>query len=295
MMSTPFKFLRVATPYVRALRGKVFVVKIGGDLLTDPDRRLHIFDQLGLLHGLGINHVVVHGGGPQITEECERRGLPVEIVNGRRITSPEVLDAAIKVLAGSLQAAMLADMRRLGLPAAGASGIAAGLITARRRAPVEVTVEGKPAKIDYGLVGDIETVDTSLLKYLVDGGIIPLVAPLGCTTDGCVLNINADTAAARIASAMGAEKLIFLTRLPGILRDLTKEATLVPELDLVGLEQLESEGVLGGGMLPKVAAIRTAIDGGVASVHIVSGLSPDALLKEIFTNEGSGTMVKANA
>lgn len=293
-MTNPFKFLRAATPYVRALRGKVFVVKVGGDLLTKPEVRRHIYDQLALLHNFGIHIVLIHGGGPQIEAECKRKGLEIEKVNGRRVTTDEVLETVKMVLPGSLQAGMLAEMRSLGLPAVGISGIAADLVVAAKRPPVSVTQGGNESEVDYGAVGDVTGINPEVLTHLIAGGFLPVVAPLGCDSSGAVFNINADTIAAEIAKAIGAEKLVFLLTARGILNEVSNPSSLIPELSMEGLDELEQRGVLKGGMLPKATATKLAISGGVTSVHLLSGTQTDALLQEIFTNEGSGTMVVKN-
>ncbi len=290
-MTNPFKFLRAATPYVRALRGKVFVVKVGGELLAKPDARKHIYDQLALLHNFGIYIVLVHGGGPQIEAECESKGLEIEKVNGRRVTNGGVLETVMMVLPGSLQSLMLAEMRSMGLPAVGLSGIAADLIVAEKRPPVNVTQNGSEQQVDFGAVGDVVGINPRILTHLITGGFLPVVAPLGCDESGAVLNINADTVAAEIAKAIGAEKLVFMLSIRGIMKDVSNPTSLISELDINELVELENNGVLQGGMLPKAAATKTAIGGGVASVHLISGTETDALLQEIFTNEGSGTMV----
>lgn len=293
-MRNNFKLLRAAAPYVQAHRGKLFVVKVGGELLDDIATRTHILEQLALLHSFGIQIVLVHGGAVQIARACEQLGLPVEKINGRRVTSPAVLDAVSMVLAGSLQTSLLAGTRQLGLPAVGISGIGAGLISARRRGPLSQSVDGREVTVDFGEVGDISAVHPELLRTLCEGGFLPLVAPLGCSDDGAVLNINADTVAAALAEALGAQKLIFLMTPPGILVDVNDPQTLVSQLSLSDLAALQTDGTLSGGMLPKASAALSALRGGVPRVHFVSGSNTDALLQEIFTNEGSGTMVVAD-
>lgn len=290
-MTNPYKFLRAATPYVKALRGKIFVVKLGGELLANPDVRLHIYDQLALLHNLGIQLVVVHGGGPQISAACERLGLSVETVNGRRVTDASVLEAVTMVLPGALQSRMLAELQSAGLPAVGLSGLDAGLIDARRRPATVMNGES----VDFGEVGDISQIRPVLLEQLIGNGFLPVIAPLGGNDGGEVLNINADTVAAALAGALNAEKLVYLLDVRGILADPADSSSLIEQLDLKQLAALAEDGTLTGGMLPKAAAAHRAIVGGVRSVHLVSGTQPDALLQEIFTNEGSGTMVVEHA
>jgi acetylglutamate kinase len=294
-MGANFKLLRAAAPYVATHRGKLFVVKAGGELLEPEAGRDHLVEQLGLLHSFGIRIVLVHGGGPQIASVCARLGLAEEKVNGRRITSPAVLEAVTLALPGALQTALLAAMHRQGLPAVGLSGLAAGLVQAARRGPVVQAFDGTPQTVDYGEVGDITAIDPGVVAHLSAGGYLPVVAPLGCTAGGEVLNINADTVAAALAVALGAQKLVFLMQPAGILGRRDDPASLLSELRLSQLAALEADGTLSAGMLPKAAAAAAALRGGVPRVHFVSGANPDALLQEIFTNEGSGTMVVPDA
>src|SRR6185295_15415552 len=270
--------------------GKTFVLKAGGGAFTDERGALALLEQVEILHRLGVRLVLVHGGGPQATELAERLGAEVRFVAGRRVTDPVSLEAATMVLNGSLQTRILALCRRVSLPAVGISGVDAGLISARRRPPVEV--DGR--SVDYGLVGDIVAVDPAVVLAQLAADLVPVVSPISADATGAVLNINADTVAARIAIALGAEKLILLTGAPGILEQEDDPASRVSYTDLAGLADLERRGALGGGMRPKVAAIESALQGGVRRVHVISQSAPDGLLREIFTNEGSGTLVVAD-
>ncbi len=295
MQETGFEFLRGATPYVRQFRLKTFVVKVGGDLLMDPAQRRHLCAQLALLHQLSIRLVVVHGGGPQLDELCERLGIPIEKVAGRRVTSPAVLDAAKMVFSGGMHMDLLADLRQAGVPCVGLSGVDGHLTEARRRPPLMLRPDGESEErsVDFGLVGDIDTVDPRLLEHLVAGEFVPVVASLSGSDAGDVFNINADTMAAALAVALKAEKLFFLLKAPGVLADADDPTSLLSYLDTAELAQLETEGRLLAGMRPKARATRDALQQGVHSVHLISGVKPDALLTEIFTNQGSGTMVVA--
>lgn len=292
----PYAALRSAARYVRQFRRKTFVIKLGGSVLTDPKVRRVVCEQIALLWTFSIRPVVVHGGGPELDALCDALKLPVEKVAGRRVTSPAVLDAAKMVLAGKTHTDLLADLQACGVPAVGLSGVDAGLIKARRRPPVVVTEPGGPERrVDYGLVGDIESVDTKVVEHLRSADYVPVIAPLSSDADGAVFNTNADTVAAAIAVALSAEKLFFLLQVPGLLRDVKDPGSLVPLATLKELAQLETEGRIGDGMRPKAHAIRHALVGGVGSVHLVSGVQSDALLEEVFTNEGSGTMVLREA
>jgi len=296
MSVTPDSYatLRSAAQYVRAFRGKTFVFKLGGEVLEDPAVRRAVCEQLAVLWSFSIKLVLVHGGGTGIDALCDTLNLPVEKVAGRRVTTAKVLDAAKMVLAGSLHTDLLADLRAAGLPVTGVSGVDGGLLTARKRAPVQIKDDaGQSQFVDFGLVGDIEKVNPTLLQHLLQGEYVPVVTPLSANDKGEVFNTNADTVAAEIAVALDAEKLFFLLKVPGLMEDLARPSSLVPYATLEGIEGLEGSGKVSGGMRPKLAAVRRALSGGVASAHLVSGLLPDAVLTEVFTNQGSGTMVVA--
>lgn len=281
---TAMAALAQALPYIRLYRGKLFVLKLGG-ASTAPDAVRRLVEQIVVLSEFGIRIVLVHGGGPQATALAERLGIPTQIVDGRRVTSPEVLELAIMALNGTVNTALLAACRAAGLPALGLSGIDAGLVRASVRPPVP---------LDYGEVGDIVSVDTSVIERLLDAGFLPVVSPLAATDDGRVLNLNADTVAAALASALGAEKLVFLTDTAGLLEDPKDGLSTVSYVDLEGLDAMERGGAFEGGIRPKVQAARAALGGGVRRVHLVGHAHVRALLMEVFTNEGSGTLIVRN-
>jgi len=286
--------LRSAAQYVRAFRGKTFVFKLGGEVLEDPKIRRAVCEQLAVLWSFSIKLVLVHGGGTGIDALCETLNLPVEKVAGRRVTTAQVLDAAKMVLAGSLHTDLLADLRAAGLPVTGVSGVDGGLLTARKRQPVQIKDDaGQSQFVDFGLVGDIEKVNPTLLQHLLQGEYVPVITPLSANDKGEVFNTNADTVAAEVAVALDAEKLFFLLKVPGLLDDINRPSSLVPFATLEGIEGLEHTGKVSGGMRPKLTAVKRALTGGVASAHLVSGIVPDAVLTEVFTNQGSGSMVVA--
>ncbi len=285
--SLTVRALRGAAPYVRLFKGKTFVVKAGGAVFADPSGTRALIEQIAILHHLGIKVVLVHGGGPQLDDMQRSLGIEPRMVGGRRVTDERSIDVTVMVLNGLINTRILATCRELGVNAVGISGIDAGLVRARRRPPVEVNGE----LVDYGLVGDVEAIDPSVLTRQLEAGLMPVVSPLSSDGEGCVLNVNADTIAARIGAALCAEKLILCTGAPGILEDLSDPGSLVSYTDLGGLARLQASGSFADGMLPKATAIEGALRGGVRRVHVISYKVPDSLLAEVFTNEGTGTLV----
>jgi acetylglutamate kinase len=279
--------LRGAAPYIRLYKGKTFVIKAGGAVFGDNVKTRALIEQIAILHYLGVRVVMVHGGGPQLTQVTEAMGVPTKMIQGRRVTDEKALDATSMVLNGLINTRLLAMCRELEIEAVGVSGVDAGLIRAHKRAPVEV--EGEV--VDYGFVGDIDLVDQTVLMRLLDNGLMPVVSPLSADDNGQLLNINADTVAAAIGAALGAEKLVLCTGAPGILEDVKDSGSVVSYTDLEGLEKMRASGAIKDGMLPKAKAIEAAIKGGVRRVHVISYDAPDAILAEIFTNEGTGTLI----
>ncbi len=283
--------MRNAAPYLRMYKGKVFIVKVGGAVFANIAATRSIVEQVAILHQVGIRVVLVHGGGPQLDEMQRSLGIEPKMVDGRRVTDDKTVDVTVMVLNGLLNTRLLGICRELGLRAVGVSGLDGGLVRARRRPPVRVA-DG--STVDYGQVGDIDEVDPDVLQKLLDGGYMPIVSPLSCDAQGTILNINADTVAARIGAALGAEKLLLCTGAAGIFEDISDPSTLVSYTDLAGLKRLEAAGSFADGMMPKADAIEAAIRGGVRRVHVISFKSPDALLAEVFTNEGLGTLIVAD-
>jgi acetylglutamate kinase len=283
--------LRGAAPYIHMYKGKVFVIKTGGGAFRDGAAMRAFMEQVAILHHLGIRVVLVHGGGPQLDQVSTKLGVKTQMVQGRRVTDAGAIDVASMVLNGLINTRLLGLCREFGISAVGVSGVDAGLVKAHKRAPVTLA---SGEVVDYGFVGDIDEVDGSVIERLLDSGFLPVVSPLSCDASGHLLNINADTVAAAIGGAMDAEKLILCTGAPGILERLDDPHSLISYTDVAGLRRLREEGALSDGMLPKSSAIETAIRGGVRRVHVISYAAPDALLAEIFTNEGTGTLVVAD-
>lgn len=280
--------LKHAVPYIRLFKHKIFVLKAGGEVFVDAKATRALLEQVGILYQVGIRVVLVHGGGPQSTRLAEALGVATRIVDGRRVTDGQSLDVAAMVLNGEVNTRILAACRDVEIPAVGISGVDAGLVQAVRRPPVK---QSGGEVVDYGYVGDIESMDASVLRKQLESGLVPIVSPLSCDDSGTLLNINADTVAAAIAAELDAEKLILATGAPGILADREDPGSLISYVDRAGLHKLRDSGQLADGMLPKAAAIDDAIANGVRRVHIISYRLPDSLLLEIFTNEGTGTLV----
>jgi acetylglutamate kinase len=275
-----------AAPHIRLHRDKVIVIKVGGGSLGSAHAREALARQISLVHDLGSHVVVVHGGGPQTDELQRLLGDEPEMVDGRRVTTEAALRALRMATGGELNGLFVGSLRALGTPAVGLSA-ASGILTASRRPPLATT----RGPVDFGLVGDLERVDVSTLVAVLDAGSVPVVCPPAADEKGGALNVNADLAAAAIAVEMESAKLVLMTGTPGILARHDDPGSLLSAITLSELDALEDEGGLAKGMLVKAAAIRKAIRGGVGRVHVVSGSDPDALLLELYTNHGAGTLV----
>ena len=284
--------LRSAAPYIRMYKGKTFVVKAGGGAFAEMSTTRALVEQIGILHYFGVRVVLVHGGGPQLTALSAALGVPTRVVEGRRVTDEKSIDVTAMVLNGLINTRLLGICRDLNIDAVGISGVDAGLIRAHKRPPVALAANGE--MVDFGFVGDIDAVDTTVLRKLLDNGLMPVVSPLSADESGTLLNINADTVAAAIGAALSAEKLLLCTGAPGILGSVEDPGSLISYTDLRGLKRLRDEGRIADGMLPKAKAIEQALTGGVRRVHVVSYRSPEGILAEVFTNEGTGTLIVAD-
>jgi acetylglutamate kinase len=287
--SLAIRALKNAAPYIRMYKGKTFVVKAGGGVFADTESTRVLIEQIAILHYFGVRVVMVHGGGPQTTEIADALGVPTRMVEGRRVTDQKSVDVTAMVLNGLINTRILGICRELNIDAVGISGVDAGLVLAHKRPPVKIGSTGEV--VDYGFVGDIDLVDTTVIRKLLDNGLMPVVSPLSADDKGVLLNINADTVAAAIGATLGAEKLILCTGAPGILGDVTDARSLVSYTDIAGLKRMREEGRIVEGMLPKAKAIEDAIRGGVRRVHVVSYKAPEGILGEVFTNEGTGTLI----
>ncbi len=276
-----------ASEYARLHHGKVMVFKVGGACLARRSHRKALARQISVVAAFGVRPVVVHGGGPQTAEIQELLGETPEKVDGRRVTSEVGLRALRLATVGDLNSALAAQLTSEGAPAVGVCCASAGIVTATRRAPME-TSQGT---VDFGLVGDVTCVNPGPIVALSDAGYVPVLGPPAYDGAGGFLNVNADSLAAEVAIALGAAKLVVLSDTPGILRDPQDAHSVLGALSLFELEELAASGALQGGMAVKAKAIRRAIEGGVERVHVVSGLNPEALLGELYTTQGTGTLV----
>lgn len=280
--------LNNAAPYIKLYKDKIFIIKIGGELLRDISSARKLLKQIATIHQFGIKVILVHGGGPQLTEMIEKSGQASKFNNGRRVTDQSTISLAVMVLNGEVNTKLLAISVELGIPAIGISGIDGGMIVTKKR---EKNKDETGALIDYGYVGDISSVNMDILNTQLDAGYIPIISSLTANTDGVILNVNADTIAATIAYELSAEKLILMTSVPGILMDANDKTSLISYINHDSLKKMKSNGKLTDGMLPKADAIGLALDNGVSRVHIISSNSEDSLLTEIFTNHGTGTLI----
>jgi acetylglutamate kinase len=276
-----------AAPHVRLHRGRIVVIKVGGGTVARPAGLERFARQVAVVEALGSRVVVVHGGGPQTDAVQRALGDEPRMVDGRRVTSPAALRALRMATAGELNGSVVAALIAAGVPAVGVTG--ASVVRADRRPPVP-TSEGM---VDFGEVGDVTSVDPTPLLALLESVSVPVLCPPAGDGRGGFLNVNADLVAAATATALGAEKLVLLTGAPGVLSDPADPGSLLSALSISELDELDANGALAAGMSVKAAAIRAALRGGVSRAHVVSGDDPDALLRELYTNQGSGTLVTA--
>ncbi|MBP3655444.1 MAG: acetylglutamate kinase [Clostridia bacterium] len=272
-----------ALPYIQRLWGKTVVIKYGGNAMKSDDLTHKILEDVTLLKYVGINPILVHGGGPEINAMLSRVGMQSSFHNGLRITDAATMEIVQMVLAGKLNKNIVSDIGRLGGKAIGLCGKDAGLITVKKKPPL---ADG----VDLGFVGDIVSINTKLLNSLCADEYIPVISSVGTDENGESYNINADTAAAAIAAALKAEKLIFLTDIDGVRADPADPASLFPVLTVDHAQALIADGTISGGMIPKVTACTDAIEKGVRRVHILNGTIPHPIILEIFTDRGIGTM-----
>lgn len=277
-----------ALPYIRQFRGATVVIKYGGAAMVDAALKPAVIQDIALMSLVGMSPVIVHGGGPEITAHLKRLGKQATFVDGQRVTDEETLDVAEMVLAGKINSEVTLDLNRAGVKAVGLSGKDMGLITARKLFHQSA---GGGEKHDIGFVGEVENIDPTIIRLLQEKGVVPVISPIGVDQAGQTYNINADTVAAAIAGSLQADKFILLTDVRGVLRDRSDEASLVESIRLDEIEALIGEGVVAGGMIPKVRACLDALRSGARKTHILDGRQPHSLLLELFTDRGIGTQI----
>lgn len=274
-----------ALPYIQEFYGKTVVIKYGGNAMISEELKNKVMEDITLLKYIGLHPVLVHGGGPDISKALTRFGIQSEFVNGLRVTDEETMSVAQMVLIGKTNKEIVSLLNTKGGKAVGISGIDAGLINCEKQF---TEVDGK--SVDIGYVGKIKNIDKSLIEFLSNDDYIPVIAPIGVDDNGNSYNINADTVAGAVASALKAEKLMLLTDTPGI-KSSPDADDIIVEINRKEIYNMIEKGTIAGGMIPKVKGALEALDGGVNNVHIIDGRVPHCLLLEIFTDHGVGTMI----
>jgi acetylglutamate kinase len=283
------EILAQALPYIRKFHGKTIVIKYGGNAMTDPELQADFAEDVVLLKLVGLNPVVVHGGGPQIDAALNKIGKKGQFIQGMRVTDQETMDVVEWVLAGEVQQDIVGLINVAGGKAVGLTGRDGGMIRARKLKLIDLDDPSK--EHDVGSVGEIESIDPSVVKALQDDQFIPVISPIGYGAHNESYNINADLVAAKLATVLKAEKLMLLTNIRGVL---DKEGNLLTDLTARRIDELVADGTISGGMLPKIAGALDAAKSGVNAVHIVDGRVPHAMLLEILTEQAYGTMIRSH-
>lgn len=281
--------LTEALPYIQRFTGKTIVVKFGGNAMVDPLLHESFARDVVLMKLVGMNPVVVHGGGPQIGALLEKLNIHTEFVNGMRVTDAQTMDVVEMVLGGAVNKEIVSSINRNGGKAIGVTGKDGRLIHARKLTVNRYSPElGTSEILDIGHVGEVEQIDIEVLNVILDSHFIPVIAPIGADAEGCTYNINADLVAGKLAQVLQAEKLMLLTNVAGLL---DKQGQILTGLSTSQVDELIADGTISGGMLPKIGCALDAVKSGVASSHIIDGRVPHAVLLEVFTNEGIGTLI----
>lgn len=286
--ATIARVLSESLPYIRQFHGKTIVIKYGGNAMIEPALQRSFAHDVVLLKLIGLNPVVVHGGGPQINEALSRVGKEGTFIQGMRVTDLETMEVVEWVLGGQVQQDIVMMINEAGGKAVGLTGKDGGLIRARKK--LMTNQEDPESPLDIGYVGDITKVDPSVVKALQDDQFIPVISPIGFGEDGLAYNINADVVAGKMAEVLGAEKLLMMTNTPGVL---DKDGHLLRELSSRTIDAMFADGTISGGMLPKISSALDAARNGVKSVHVVDGRVPHCLLLEVLTDQGVGTMISS--
>lgn len=285
------EILAEALPFIEEFRGAYVVIKYGGHAMLDDRAKEWTIKDTILLRYIGMKPVVVHGGGPEISAAMEKMRKKPKFVHGLRVTDEETLEIATMVLVGKINTGVVSKINALGCRAAGISGKDGGLIIAKKKAPQKVIKKGIEREVDLGLVGETEKINPKIIETLTSEDYIPVIAPIGLTKEGTSLNLNADTVAGDIASALNAKKLIILTDVSGVLNDLKDKKSVIRELNTSRINTLIKKGIIKGSMIPKTHACKKAVWSGVEKAHIIDGRVEHAILLELFSDEGIGTMI----
>jgi acetylglutamate kinase len=293
MNSQKLDLLREALPYIQRFKGKIFVVKFSGKVTENKENLASLAEELALLHQVGIKLCVIHGGGKQLAQLAQKLGVAQTVIDGRRVTDDDTLELAKMIFAGKINTEILAALRNHGIEAVGLSGVDGNIVHAEKRPPKMMTDKqtGETRKVDFGNVGDVLDINSRLLKLLLDADYLPVVSSLGADENGQIFNINADTIASEIAIELGAEKLILLSDVNGIYLDASDETTKLSRVSVSEAEAMIEAGAATGGMIPKLQNLIQVIARGVRSAHVIGGSERNALLSEVFTDEGTGTMI----
>ena len=286
------KILLEALPYIQQFHGKTMVIKLGGSVMEKEKLLDSMLRDIVLLSYVGMKVVIVHGGGPEVSEEMRKLGKKPKFVEGLRVTDEETMEILHEQLAGKVNKEIVLGISKHGGRAVGISGMDGNLIRSHKLLYKTMTSKGREVEVDLGLVGEVEQINPTVINYLVGTGYIPVIAPIGVDAEGHSLNINADVVAAELAAAMRAKKLILLTDVIGGMRDPKDEKSLISQLTAEEAQKLIQEGVIKKGMIPKVEACVRAVQGGVERAHIICGTAANALLLEILTESGIGTMIE---
>ena len=280
-----------ALPYIQAFYGKTIVIKYGGNAMINEDLKQKVMEDVSLMKYVGMQPVIVHGGGPDITQFLKKVGKKSDFVSGLRVTDEETVEIAEMVLDGKVNSNIVNLLNKRGVRAVGLSGKDAGLIKATKKMATVYDEEGNKEKVDIGYVGQVDSIDASILRDLLDMDYIPVIAPIGVGEDGESYNINADYVAAEIAGALKAEKLLFMTDIEGVYKDFEDKDSFISSLTDVEAREYIKNGIISGGMIPKVEACLRSLDAGTQKVHIIDGRQPHAIILELLTEQGIGTQV----
>ena len=276
-----------ALPYIKKFHGKKILIKYGGHAMVDDEAKSSTARDTVLLKYVGMKPLIVHGGGPEISRSMEKLGKESKFIKGLRVTDEETMEIIEMVLVGKISTEIVSELIKHDGQAISLSGKDSSLIFAHKTEAKKIDEE----LVDLGLVGEVDCVNTELLDMFLENEYIPVISPVGIAEDGTSLNLNADTAAGEVASAVGAEKLIILTDVPGVLRDPSNPDSLIQKIKISEVPKLIEDGIISGGMIPKIETCVQAIEDGVESCHIIDGRKKHSLLLEIFTDEGIGTMI----